>query len=270
MGGGHGERALEAEGLATHGVELAGPAVRAVGLVAPARGERGAVELEVEAVVVCDRQRRTLVEIGDEVGGGRGLSRVDAELGEAGRLPVHPPARRHEQELDPLVVQNAGLQGKRCAQIGERQGGAVARMSLELEAARARDLEAKLDPSRRHGFLDRGTAGSQVGGEGTGRLLGRGVGHEQGPQGVILGRGSELPDAARGNDAQQLGAEGAALVALLAELDVGDDRHAIRLSRLLHLGVSSRSGARRCGERSTRSPSDLPSREMWSGTAETR
>src|ERR1700720_1954062 len=86
MGGGDDERRLEAEGRAALGVEMVDLLRGALGRVAPVRGASGAVELEVEAEVVGDRQRRALVEEGDEVGRQGRLPGVLTELGQ-GRGP---------------------------------------------------------------------------------------------------------------------------------------------------------------------------------------
>src|SRR6202011_2163015 len=76
VGGLDEERALEAESGVALGVEAIDAAGGGAGEMTPVGGEGGAVEVEVKAGIVGDRQRGALVEVGDEVGGAGRLAGI--------------------------------------------------------------------------------------------------------------------------------------------------------------------------------------------------
>jgi len=242
MGGGGDERRLEAEGRAALGVEMLDLLPGALRRVAPIRGASGAVELEVEAEVVRDRQRRALVEERDEVGRQGRLPGVLTELGQGRGLAVDPPRRRHEQEPDRVLAAGPRLQGEDRRQVGDGQRRAVAGVGIEAEPGGARDLE--LEPAAPVGVLGGGAAGPQVGAEGPGLLLARGIRQQDRPHGVVPARRAQLPERGSGDDAEQLGAELAGLLPLHGGLRVDHERLAIRRGRCCHRGFPPGRGAR--------------------------
>ena len=78
------EGGLETDGLEAHVEEPSRAALGAGALLAPGFPERGSVEREVKGEIVGDGKRRSLIEVGDEVGRDRRFAGVPAH-----RVPDH-------------------------------------------------------------------------------------------------------------------------------------------------------------------------------------
>ncbi len=134
-----GQRGVEARGLGVSPDQnhpLPPPPIAAGERMDPARGESRPVDLEMEAQVVNERERRPPVEVGAEEGGPGGVPGVVPQLGELAGLLVNPPAGRREDEADLVFDRPRGLQVEERRDVGD--GDEAARDLLVVQRWGAR------------------------------------------------------------------------------------------------------------------------------------
>ena len=174
---------LEAEALEAEMEEPAGAPLGACALPAPGLLSSRSIELQVEAEVIGDGERGSLIEIGDKVRRDGGFPGVWAHgRGDGLGLLVHPPGGRQAEEGDVPPIRGQRLEAEGGWEVSQGECRSLAGEGLVAKSSRPWDLEPEASA------LGYGrAAGAEVGGEGAGALVGAGVGHEDRPDRAVLG-----------------------------------------------------------------------------------
>lgn len=135
--------------------------------------------------MIGDRERGSLIEIGDKVRRDGGLPGIWAHgLGDGLGLLVHPPGGRQAEEGDVPPIRGQRLEANDGWEVSQGECRSLAGDGLVAKSSRPWDLEPEASASA----LGYGrAAGAEAGGEGAGALVGAGVGHEDRPDRAVLG-----------------------------------------------------------------------------------